>query len=338
MKRAGLIVLLLLYPARIACGQDVDGPPEFLTAVPESPAFTILSASPSNVTRPGAVRDLGLALLDGIGDDGKVVQGFSLEASPWVLPGFTVSMNEYQDSWAKFVGSNLQLSLGTVRSAGDTSSTDIALGARATLIDRGDVVRNRTIADSIGSRILRDCAPAMPGDPSDPGCIGRIIEQARGEHWNAFRVSIAAASALRLQNSISTDNEVVGASAWLVAALPVTDRGQLITQLAVAHRSAAGDGYYDLSSGARLVVGSSSFNLFLEVVGALRRGLSEPSNDARTFWSFGAEARIAKDLWASTGFGERFSAFDGADRVVVMGNLRWAIARSSRLGGFSGGR
>lgn len=42
---------------------------ELFTAVPESPAFLFLGASPTEVTRPGVVRDFGVALISGIDEE-----------------------------------------------------------------------------------------------------------------------------------------------------------------------------------------------------------------------------------------------------------------------------
>jgi hypothetical protein len=89
MKRVVGVAICVgfVLPSCFAEGQEDSI--EFLSAAPQSPAFTFLGTTPTKVTRPGSIRDLGAALTNGIDADGKAVQGVAVESSPWALiPGF----------------------------------------------------------------------------------------------------------------------------------------------------------------------------------------------------------------------------------------------------------
>ena len=50
-------------------------------SIPDSPAFTILSITPQNVTNPTTVRDLATALINGVDRNGNFQSGVAIDAS-----------------------------------------------------------------------------------------------------------------------------------------------------------------------------------------------------------------------------------------------------------------
>jgi len=138
-----------------AAGQASDSTHLWGFSIPESPAFTFLNASPAEVTRPTRPRDLAFALANGLDSLGRVQQGLALDVVPWPwLPGFTPRLDAYQDRrrWWIYAITNTGISLGTIRSAGDSASTDLALGLRTILFDRSDPMANRSFTDSLRDR------------------------------------------------------------------------------------------------------------------------------------------------------------------------------------------
>jgi len=327
--------LTLLHPVT---AQQPSGAPEFITAVPESPAFIFLNASPTKVTRPGATRDFGASLINGINDEGKVQQGFALEATPIdVVPGFNLTLPEYR-KWLNFVAANAQFSVGTVRAAADSASTDLAVGLRLTLLDQGDPLLFQTFTTQLGGQ-LRKCTAVNPNTPNDKiektiaACADSVTSDAYGtwtkEHWNARRVAVGIAGGTRLEQSSLSDTDGLGAQLWAVAANPIGSRAQIIAQLTGGRRTFGTDSVAStrITYGARFVGGSATFNGFAELVGEH----SSLTSKTTALWSGGVEFRISEDLWIATGLGTRYHELEKDARSVVFANLRWGVTSNSRF-------
>jgi hypothetical protein len=338
-------------PLRLRAQEDA---PELLTAVPETPALAFLDATTARVLRPGSVRDFALALLSGTGESGTAKHGFAVETTPWFLvPGVAIDGRAYRDSRLAFVLANAQLSIGTARSEGEEADTDLAVGLRLTLVDRGDPLRSAEFRGVLADALL-ECAPAQPDATPSDACVSRETEAAweawTADRWNAARLGIAAAWGVRLEESELDDREYAGWGAWAVGALPLGRRGQLIAQLAREDRPDLGQepGFTDWSVGARALGGSPRINGFVEYL-ALRREIDGPdvaegadSPDPEKdegLWSLGVEARVAEGLWASAGFGTRVSELLGdTEKTFVLLGLRWGISSAARMDALRSGR
>ncbi|HEU4464391.1 MAG TPA: hypothetical protein VFS53_05035 [Gemmatimonadota bacterium] len=347
------IVALVLHAAGILAPAALpaqDEPPELLTAVPETPALAFLDATTARVLRPGSVRDFALALLSGTGESGTAQHGFAVETTPWFLvPGIAIDGRSYMESRLAFLLANAQLSIGTARSEGDEedeADTDLALGLRLTLADRGDPLRSREFRRALADALL-DCAPAQPDATPSDACVSRETaaawEQWTADHWNAARLAVAAAWGVRLAASELDEREYAGWSAWAVGALPLGRRGQLIAQIAREDRPALGllPGFSGWSVGARALVGNERINGFLEYLDVSREidgpdvteGVDPPDSGRDSgLWSAGVEARVAENLWASAGFGTRISdLLLEAEKTFVLLGLRWGISSTARV-------
>lgn len=326
-----------------------DDTPELLTSVPETPALAFLDATVANVLRPGAARDFALALLSGTDESGTARQGFAVEATPWFLvPGVSIDGRRYRESRLAFVLANAQLSIGTARADGEDADTDLAVGLRLTLADRGDPLRSGEFRRALGEALL-DCAPAQPDPTPSEACVGRETGEAweawTAERWNAARLAVAAAWGVRLEGSELDERDYAGWKAWAVGSVPLGRRGQLIGQIAREDRPALGDdpAFRDWTAGLRALAGSPRINGFLEVLlvsrdeegaGALdpESGLPIDGDDGSGIWSAGIEARVAEGLWASAGFGSRFAALaEDAEKTFVLIGLRWGISSGARF-------
>jgi hypothetical protein len=317
---------------------------ELLTAVPESPAFAFLGISPTKITRPGAVRDFAVAVLTGINEEGNVQQGVALETTPWgLIPGMSISLDDYQRSWLKYVLANAQLSVGTARAAGDSAPTDLAVGLRLTLWDEGDPMRSRDFTEPLAAE-LRACLPDTPDveEETVARCVDEKMRQAYaayGEHtknqWNARRAALGLATGVRFVNSELSQGGYGGFQTWFVGSNPVTNYGQLLLQLTFADRPGFGDqpGFKLLTYGGRCLVGSASFNGFVEVVSETLSSDDKALDDARGRWSAGVEFRLASQLWLATGFGSRFATIEAAEKTFVILDLRWGLNSTARLDG-----
>jgi hypothetical protein len=341
-----LVLHAICLPAPAALLAQTDAP-ELLTAVPETPALAFLDATTARVLRPGSVRDFALALLSGTGESGRAKHGFAVETTPWFLvPGVAIDGQRYRESRLAFILANAQLSIGTARSEGDESDTDLALGVRLTLADRGDPLRSGEFRRALADALL-DCAPAQPDATPSDACASRETEEAwrawTAERWNAARLAVAAAWGLRLEASELDERDYAGWKAWAVGSAPLGRRGQLIGQIAREDRPALGEApaFRDWTIGVRALAGSPRVSGFLEALAVWRdgegeldpeTGLAAEGDDESGIWSAGIEARVAEGLWASAGFGSRFAALDEeAEKTFVLIGLRWGISSAARI-------
>jgi hypothetical protein len=332
--RGSLAALVLLAgPVALRAQQSV--------AVPDAPAFVFLNTSPTKISRPGTARELAVALANGLDSSGKAQQGLALDVIPWhLIPGVRITLQDYQRDPFKYALANTQLSFGTVRASGDTSSTDVALGFRVLVYDGSDAMRSDSLTSALRHKQL-DCQNP-PGQtelvPDDVllQCIERVNKAARdtwfAKHWNESSFSFAVATGTRLLQSRVSDGRWLGLSAWAAGALRLWAAGQLTYQLRYDDRPAMAptDAHNrSVSFGGHLAVGGPSVNGFLEVIGAERLSPASGQDRATASWSGGIEFAAASDLWLSTGFGSRFTGT--AAKVVLIANIRWNVASGPRF-------
>jgi hypothetical protein len=341
---AAVLAALWALPAR---AQDADtqtpGAADLVASpLPESPAFVFLGASPSEVTRPTTLKNLGASLAQGIDAEGRVIQGIAFELTP-AFYLTDVTLKEYRDDWSKYALSNLQLTLATVRAGGDSASTDLGFGLRMPIFDAGDPMRTKAFTDSIGEAIKR-CAPSGPEPPEsvDPEAIERCMAEAAApvaeewarSHWNASALTFAAAGGVRLESSLFSDNRWLGLQLWLHGALALGDWGQLIGQGSYVDsrlRDAEQLEYKAVAFGSRLLAGGRRLNGFAETSVETRFDRTDvvKKDDAR--WSAGVEFLVSRDLWISTGVGSAYQALDEPDKTLVFANLRWGVSSKARM-------
>ena len=366
-RLASIVVSALLLaattsPEAVAQVPAAAAAPEFLTAAPDAPAFTFLSANPGQIQRPGTLRDLGVALLSGVGPDGTVQQGFSLDASVWTLvPGLTIDLRSYQGSVLSYMLANTQVSLATARAAGSGDAggatapaadgtgpgdTNAALGLHITVLDRSDPMRDPVFTDSLGTASLR-CLPDEAGpDGADPATVQACVDSVTAaafaaytsRNWNRPRLSIAAAAGSFVPGSQTDRARWGGGDVWAVGSLPLTSRGELIGQARFSQRPALDTipSYRALDLGARVVFGTGTFNLFAEVVSESRSYADSPrppGDRSPSSWSGGVEFRVGEGMWMTTGFGNRYSGLGDPDKTLVFGHIRWSVVSGARMAG-----
>lgn len=125
--------------------------------IPETPAFSILEVTPSEVTRPGTGRDLAVGLLQGLDAYGNMQSGIAFEFSPYLINNRDISLSSYrEDLWAK-VASRTKLSFATSKGADEKDkSLRAALGLRTTLLDFGDPYLENAETDGCFDKAMRD--------------------------------------------------------------------------------------------------------------------------------------------------------------------------------------
>lgn len=300
-------------------------------AIPESPAFTFLNATPGNVSRPTSARALAVGLLGDVLQTGDVPRGLALDVAPWALvPGLRIPLGRYQASPALYALANTQLSLGTVRAKGDTADTDLGAGVRVTLFDRSDPMASAAFTSRLRTALLA-CLPAQPTQQAtaeSERCARELTERERTRwledegHWNDAGLSVAAGGGWRFAGSRADAREWLGWSAWASGALPIDLRGRPLGQVLGQLRwDGRDDRDRGLWYGARAYAGTGTTNVFAEVGG----GRGDPD------WAGGVEFRALGSLWLSTGFGTLAAPDDGGRTVAVIANLRWDLRDQPRF-------
>ena len=381
---AGLGLLLLLIGPRSLAAQDepvtVEPPTDTASAgdaadasiarfsIPESPAFVFLNATPSSVTRPTAPREFAAAIINGIDNTGRVRQGLAIEFQPALL-AHPVRLEDYQRRGLKYILSTAQLSLGTVRSSGDSGATDLAYGVRLLLYDRTDPMADRgftgELADALGA-CTPTVAPDFPGHRDAPAsatdsataaleariatledeagaadataCLEAAVENLAAAyakaHWNDLTFGLAWAHGYRLSDSRLSGSVDLGDRLWLVGGAPVGSYGQLQGYLQWSRTRTRADSAKAsfVAYGARLTLGSSTLNGFLDVVGESRRSGPAATKATTSSWTGGIEFRLSDHLWLATGFGHDGRLTQTSGPNVLLANLKWGLSDRARYG------
>jgi len=307
-------------------------------AVPASPAFVFLGVTPASVSRPGTLRALGVALLDGIDSGGSVRRGLAIDASPYLLGwGGRLTIRRYQESALRRLLARTQLSFATVRASGDSGATDLALGLRTVVVDRGDL-RNDSALTALIGRLQLAALPDCPASATDSACRTRWRRFAaagldslntrldslraayRGTHWNAWRAELGAGIGWRAPLSRTDSLGWLGAGVWASGAAPLGPHAQLaVTGRWRRRRDTSPPTAWALAG--RLLAGGATFDAFAEVATERRTGAV----------AAGAEWRLAADLWLEAAFGTSFGTPGAAEHLFTVANLKWALGDRPRF-------
>jgi hypothetical protein len=109
-------------------------------AIPDSPAFSVLGISPSEVQRPGTVRELGASLLRGVDANGKAKTGLALDVAPLPLfaPSWIRGGDKYKGHYVLQAFTRTTVSLATTADEKGGDASKLAWGVRMGVFDLGD--------------------------------------------------------------------------------------------------------------------------------------------------------------------------------------------------------
>jgi hypothetical protein len=326
-RAAGVVALLLAAAAGRAGAQQGDSLKPW--AIPPSPAFTFLGTTPGQVERPTAARSVALGLVQDLASGG-IPRGLALDVAPWsFVPGLRIPLRRYQTDPAAYALANTQLSIGSIQAKGDTADTDLALGVRTTLYDRGDPMTDTAYTNAVRRGLVQCQSTSGPTDPDSVivACARRVTTEIRTrwreDHWNAASLAFAAAAGWSFAGRSASDASWLGWSGWATASAPLFKGGQLLGQLRYDVRGAD----HGLSYGGRAYLGTPSTNVFAEVT---HDGVDATGNP--TSWAGGLELRVLQSFWLSTGVGTVARPDANAKTVAVIANLRWDVSTLPRFG------
>jgi hypothetical protein len=344
-----------IIPLQAQTGDTVSLSKIVQFSIPNSPAFDFIGQSPDKVTRPTSSKAFATALLSGLNASGKFQQGVAIDVAPWQLLSPNMDLRDYQ-SRSGFWFSNLTLSLGTVKSSGDSSDTNLGLGARVVLFDRTDpsAPASRRAGDSAILSVLLRCLPRTdrgprPVTPNEIPAVKKCVKDAdttfrntwRDAHWNDYALSVSVATGWGLPKSQWNDPAHLGGAIWALAAAPLCLRsaapglcrkGQWLVKAQYQKRdSLDAVSIREFITGVRATLGSSVFGMFMENLYRRRTNAVPGSKKSRNEWSAGVEFKLGEENWVTTGVGSRYDDLTKSSKAVVLAGLRFNVSPKQQL-------
>ncbi len=369
MKQDGVIVLAGLVAACIAGAQPPAARPETAVgklvvdwAVPESPAFVVLGATPQTVSRPSSPQQLATSLLNGVDQNGNFQTGVALDTQPYLLLyGHRVSYRAYADNPVTRFLSRLQLSLGTTKGANEADkSAKLAVGFRFTVFDKGDQYLNerlaRCIADAQAEALQSAGVPPPPGnaaaeaefkkkllaavEPLEAKCRASDAEDYRKSRWNNSSMVVGVAPSWSSTTGNTSDLAWNGGAVWVSVAYgfegtpALEDNSQLIFHYRYRSKEQAPDPlrageFLEQDSsvlGARWRFGNADTTGSFEYV-FLRRDMARGGSDDSHRIGLGAERRLAGNLWLGVTLGTERGRVDRSNKAFVLTSFNWSLNR-----------
>jgi len=317
-------------------------------AIPDAPAFTMLTVAPSNVLRPAEVRELGAAVSNFIGSGAAITipKAFAVEFAPGLLIGGpTLTVPTYAAHPFLY---RLGVSAATGRGAGDRAPTVIAIGVRTVLLDAGDLrthaayrVRATAIADSVNSVFLqaRKRLGPMGGraiqrsdlNPAEKARVDSLNASLKAgwadwedEHWNSRTLQLAIAGRASAADSFGNGLAADKYSAWASYGDGVGTWGQVLIGVnagserdSVTHRFRS-----NASVSNRIYIGSNHYKLFVEGQGTFRH-----SRAARWLLSSGGETKLAFGAWITFAGGLDYDRQSRTTALKTNFAFKWGLPR-----------
>jgi hypothetical protein len=154
-SQAALLAVMacVLTPCAVQAQATADGvtvrQTEIDTSIPESPGFSVIGLSPTQVIDPSAGRITAAGLASYVDEKGNLKPGFALGGAPYLWFRSDLTLMEYR----KFKGveavlARTQLSLGFAE-GGDGKADKIGIGFSAELLGHGDYRKDLELYDCV---------------------------------------------------------------------------------------------------------------------------------------------------------------------------------------------
>lgn len=138
MITLAILTQLILSPAANSDSNGKNIDEYYMDFSPtEVSAFSILDVKPSKIDRPGTVKELVIGVSNAVNESGSISPGFAIEWAPMMT--FSKDANAWIDPSVLSSWRELQFSFATTS---DSQSANIGLGAKWTLIDQSNPIKN----------------------------------------------------------------------------------------------------------------------------------------------------------------------------------------------------
>ncbi|HVZ47272.1 MAG TPA: hypothetical protein VG916_00685 [Gemmatimonadaceae bacterium] len=307
-------------------------------AVPDAPAFSLLTVSDGAILRPQSYGSVAVALSGFRGASGgfAIPKELGIEFSPGVLMASgpvlrATDMRRYD--WLY----RLRVSLAARRDSAGTNG--VALGFRYSLMDDAALTDSAVMAKmqqeltpytativkivSEGSEKVTTPQERAAGKPfkllpEDEAKIAAVQAQIRkawaDANWNANALDVAVAARALTADTLGHDPEVDQVAGWFTVARRWTSAGQILFGgQAASVKDSSGTFRTSVAIAARLYLGSNDGKFFIE-----GQTKSTEQSSASQFVNAGLEFRLAGIGWVDAGWGyESGGALPKARSVVT---------------------
>lgn len=312
-------------------------------SIPAIPALSLISSDPSDISRPSNVKRLTSTLYNAIDENGRVKQGLAVEVKPADFFSINISPEEYRKNSFKYILYNTQISLGTIATSGDSTSTDLGWGLKFTIFDDSDPMKHKSFIKKFEKAISK-CAPNSPADslPSKDCLLNakkEVLVSFTKEKWNAKWMSIAYAGGTRLNGSEISEGKSIGHQVLLTGGFPIVTWGQFsyLAKWSEEYNEETAQMMKEAEFGGKFLVGSESYNLFAEASFNPLLNKDDFQNnimvktDNSFSWTVGIEFKISNGVWTIAGIGEDVDRIVGSNGIQLLSGLRMGISDKSRL-------
>lgn len=293
--------------------------------VPESPAFAVLDANPTQVMRGSAAKELAVSVANNFLTKSQQQQGVALDFAPYFLFNGTVkSVEEYRNNYFKRLLANTQLSMASIVSEVFPDDNLFSAGVRITLFDQLDELSDDTLIVQVSNLLIPSYVPppgfVMDDSIVDIDGISDAYEKAqrRKVRKKGLSVSMGAAVAKRLKGGILSSESSIDfrEEVWLASQYSFGNGGSALGMLMYRNTEMP-----LIEDSDEIRLGAAYRYLrnrtFLGV-----EGIYSSSNRKFDF-GINAEHHISPDFIISIEIGNRHNDTNGENEIRVMPELRY---------------
>lgn len=275
MKNVILFLIAVIFIFNNSNGQTVENDSDFITkryrlnfAIPDHPAFNLLTTQPSEILRPSNIKALSAMVSNfNNGSSFTIPKSLGLEISPLLLVNNKLKPSDYyrNNTWLKTMES-IRISIGTELDASNKSARSMALGFRISL-ENDKEINDDPYYQTLVSQSLRKRINLRKKLENDYLIENKLIESAltdedlarrelyiskeleiqlakesknlkteistyretfKAANWNNKRWDLAVACKYKSPDSLAKNARVTNFSFWSTWASPVGKYGQIL--------------------------------------------------------------------------------------------------------------
>lgn len=350
LARSALAALLL---AAAAAHADEQPPEAYTLLTPDSPAFTLLGVSPTQIQRPTDPTALAHSLSEAFTSEGgfRIPTNFALEFAPfWLFAQPELTLTEYQAASLKSLYRKLSISLAiTPSQTSETPYPRLGLGLRTRLLDGAPA--DTTPCQEVLSRYAVEQGQfiaALEPAPTTAEALQQAqqtwlaqnkdrLQQALSEQRcvevasarEGLLVDLALAGAADFPRQELQSLTPTAAAAWLNAAWVSRELSAIALGRFQVERPLEGAWERHVDTGLRLLWAREDFALSAE--GLLRLPVATEGAQARHRVALIGDFQVHPGIWLSLSAGNGFNgAVDYTDFFAV-GNIKVFVGDQRRI-------
>lgn len=311
-------------------------------SMPDTPGLTIVGLNAENVMRPATPRTLGMAVLQGRNDNGTAKQGFALDVAPVRVfaPGMTKAEYKASPAVARPLW-NTQVSLGVGQPLSDADkSTRIGLGLSSLLYrpDNSDPFLSeeyaRCLDDALIAQLPKEEMPELGVKPAgqEDAAVKACRKALADRTWNATGLLVGLAISKISGRDAAVLPDATPKGYWvsynygfegiksLQQSLQFTASWRLLRQEIVTDPLDKTKFVSQTSRlfGLKLYGKTDMANLFIEV-SRKRSAIAGRDAEQANLFVFGAEKKVADNLWLTLAMGTKRGGTDANPTFVSTG-------------------